>query len=44
VILAFGTHQELQLLGLLAAGATMLVLAGPLRIPYCSGSGPACPW
>ncbi len=34
MILAFGTHQELQLLGLLAAGATMLVLAGPLRIPY----------
>ncbi len=34
MILAFGARQELQLLALLAAGAAMLVLAGPLRIPY----------
>src|SRR6476469_786058 len=30
----FGTHQELQLLVLLATGAVLLVFAGPLRIPY----------
>jgi monovalent cation/hydrogen antiporter len=34
VILEFGTRQELQLLVLLVAGAALLVLAGPLRIPY----------
>src|SRR6187399_1779743 len=34
MIAEFGTHQELQLLGLLVAGATLLILAGPLRIPY----------
>jgi CPA1 family monovalent cation:H+ antiporter len=34
VILEFGTRQELQLLVLLASGAALLVLAGPLRIPY----------
>jgi CPA1 family monovalent cation:H+ antiporter len=34
LILEFGTRQELQLLVLLAAGAALLVLAGPLRIPY----------
>jgi CPA1 family monovalent cation:H+ antiporter len=34
VILQFGTHQELQLLLILASGAALLVLAGPLRIPY----------
>jgi CPA1 family monovalent cation:H+ antiporter len=34
VIFQFGTHQELQLLVLLASGAALLVLAGPLRIPY----------
>jgi CPA1 family monovalent cation:H+ antiporter len=34
VILDFGTRQELQLLVLLASGAALLILAGPLRIPY----------
>src|SRR5262245_59951955 len=34
MILAFGAHEELQLLVLLLAGAAMLILAGPLRIPY----------
>jgi hypothetical protein len=50
VIFEFGTRQELQLLALLVVGATLLILAGPLRIPYpillvpagcCSRSGPA---
>jgi CPA1 family monovalent cation:H+ antiporter len=34
LILQFGARQELQLLVLLASGAALLVLAGPLRIPY----------
>jgi CPA1 family monovalent cation:H+ antiporter len=34
VIAEFGTRQELQLLVLLATGAALLILAGPLRIPY----------
>jgi CPA1 family monovalent cation:H+ antiporter len=34
VILEFGTQQELQLLALLASAAALLILAGPLRIPY----------
>jgi CPA1 family monovalent cation:H+ antiporter len=34
VILTFGAHQELQLFALLACGAGLLILAGPLRIPY----------
>ena len=34
VIFEFGTRQELQLLVLLATGAALLILAGPLRIPY----------
>jgi monovalent cation/hydrogen antiporter len=34
VILAFGARSELQLLLLLASGAAVLVVAGPLRIPY----------
>jgi monovalent cation/hydrogen antiporter len=34
VIFAFGAHQELQLLALLVSAATLLILAGPLRIPY----------
>jgi CPA1 family monovalent cation:H+ antiporter len=34
VILEFGTEQELQLLALLASAAALLILAGPLRIPY----------
>src|SRR5262245_20404727 len=34
VIFEFGTRQELQLLGLLVAGAALLILSGPLRIPY----------
>jgi CPA1 family monovalent cation:H+ antiporter len=34
LIFQFGTQQELQLLALLAAGAALLILAGPLRIPY----------
>jgi monovalent cation/hydrogen antiporter len=34
VIFEFGTRQELQLLVLLVSGAALLILAGPLRIPY----------
>ena len=34
MIAEFGTRQELQLLVLLATGAALLILAGPLRIPY----------
>ena len=34
VIFEFGTRQELQLLALLVVGAALLILAGPLRIPY----------
>jgi len=34
VIFEFGTQQELQLLVLLVCGATLLILSGPLRIPY----------
>jgi CPA1 family monovalent cation:H+ antiporter len=34
VILEFGAQQELQLLVLLASAAALLILAGPLRIPY----------
>ena len=30
----FGTQQELQLLALLVSAAALLILAGPLRIPY----------
>jgi monovalent cation/hydrogen antiporter len=33
-ILAFGREQQLQLLVMLVCGATLLILAGPLRIPY----------
>ena len=31
---AFGRHEELQLLALLVTGAVLLILSGPLRIPY----------
>lgn len=34
MIAEFGTRQELQLLVLLVTGAALLILAGPLRIPY----------
>ncbi len=34
MIFEFGAQQELQLLALLATGAALLILAGPLRIPY----------
>src|SRR4029079_13902723 len=34
VIFEFTTRQELQLLALRVAGAALLILAGPLRIPY----------
>ncbi|HET6684115.1 MAG TPA: Na+/H+ antiporter [Gaiella sp.] len=34
MILEFGTEQELQLLALLVVAAGLLILAGPLRIPY----------
>jgi hypothetical protein len=34
LILGFGTEEELQLLALLVSGAALLILAGPLRIPY----------
>jgi monovalent cation/hydrogen antiporter len=34
MIAEFGTQQELQLLALLASAAALLILAGPLRIPY----------
>jgi len=30
----FGAHQELQLLVLLVTGAVLLIVSGPLRIPY----------
>jgi monovalent cation/hydrogen antiporter len=34
MIFEFGTRQEVQLLVLLVAGAALLILAGPLGIPY----------
>jgi CPA1 family monovalent cation:H+ antiporter len=34
VLFEFGAHQELQLLLLLVTGAALLILSGPLRIPY----------
>jgi Na+/H+ antiporter len=34
IVFELGAEQELQLLALLVAGATLLLLAGPLRIPY----------
>src|SRR3954465_16018806 len=34
LILEFGARQELQLLALLVTAAALLILAGPLRIPY----------
>jgi CPA1 family monovalent cation:H+ antiporter len=34
VIFAFGAQEELQLLALLVSAAALLILAGPLRIPY----------
>lgn len=34
MIFDFGTQQELQLLMLLVSAAALLILAGPLRIPY----------
>ncbi|HTK22978.1 MAG TPA: Na+/H+ antiporter [Gaiella sp.] len=34
MILEFGAEQELQLLALLVSAAALLILAGPLRIPY----------
>jgi CPA1 family monovalent cation:H+ antiporter len=34
VIFAFGAQEELQLLTLLVSAAALLILAGPLRIPY----------
>jgi CPA1 family monovalent cation:H+ antiporter len=34
VILTFGAQQELQLLVLLVSGGAMLILSGPLRVPY----------
>jgi monovalent cation/hydrogen antiporter len=34
MIFAYGAQQELQLLVLLVAGAALLILSGPLRIPY----------
>ena len=33
-VLAFGARQELQLLVLLVSAAALLILAGPLRVPY----------
>jgi CPA1 family monovalent cation:H+ antiporter len=33
-VLAFGAQQEVQLLLLLATAALLMVLAGPLRVPY----------
>jgi Na+/H+ antiporter len=33
-VLAFGAQEEVQLLLLLASAAALLVLAGPLRVPY----------
>jgi monovalent cation/hydrogen antiporter len=34
VILGFGAQEELQLLLLLVSGAALLILSGPLRVPY----------
>jgi monovalent cation/hydrogen antiporter len=34
VLFEFGARQELQLLVLLVAAAALLILAGPLRVPY----------
>ena len=34
LLLEFGREQELQLLALLVSAAALLILAGPLRIPY----------
>src|SRR6266852_1859425 len=34
MIFEFGAHQELQLLVLLVVAAALLILAGPLRVPY----------
>ena len=34
MIFEFGARQELQLLVLLVCGAVLLILSGPLRIPY----------
>ena len=34
MIFEFGAQEELQLLVLLVAAAALLILAGPLRIPY----------
>ena len=34
MVFEFAAHQELQLLLLLVSGAALLILAGPLRIPY----------
>jgi monovalent cation/hydrogen antiporter len=34
VLFEFGAHQEVQLLLLLLSGAALLILAGPLRVPY----------
>ena len=34
MIFQFGAQAELQLLALLVSGAALLILAGPLRIPY----------
>ena len=34
MIFEFGARQEWQLLALLVTGATLLILSGPLRIPY----------
>ncbi len=34
MLLEFGTQQELQLLALLVSAAALLILSGPLRIPY----------
>ena len=34
VIFQFGAQEELQLLALLVSAAALLILAGPLRIPY----------
>ncbi len=34
MVFAFGARQEVQLLVLLVTGAALLILSGPLRIPY----------
>ncbi len=34
MIFEFGTRQEVQLLVMLVAGAALLILSGPLRVPY----------